>query len=213
MSIDPKAIMLRDERRRQMLNDPDLTGDLLLFALCLDEVIATRREQGRKSLRNWVQEVAILAHGDGPYYMRYWGKNVIGQDIPTHEADGFRSPSVPCVAPMIRREGQCGKKSSVRFIDHDPKTGEGKFVGLCARHRWHMAYFNERQREWEANGEPVPPANRGGVLRRYFSTDWEGIYRWARPGVKPMEGGREATPPRPKLRLIQGGSEDSEVES
>lgn len=57
MSTDLKAIMARDARRRRMLNDPDLAGDLLLFALCLDEVLATRKEQGRKKLRNWVAGV------------------------------------------------------------------------------------------------------------------------------------------------------------
>ena len=32
-STDLKAIMRRDERRRGMLGDPDLTGDTLLLAL------------------------------------------------------------------------------------------------------------------------------------------------------------------------------------
>ena len=42
------AIMRRDERHRKMLHDPDLTGDLLLFALALDEVIEVRKADGRR---------------------------------------------------------------------------------------------------------------------------------------------------------------------
>ena len=62
MSTDLRAIMDRDERRRRMLNDPDLVGDALLFALALDEVLATRKEQ-RRRLGSWVDDVAELAWG------------------------------------------------------------------------------------------------------------------------------------------------------
>jgi hypothetical protein len=206
MTSDLKAIMARDERRRRMLNDPDLTGELLLFALALDEVIVTRKEQGRRTLRNWVQEVAVLAHEETSYYLRYWGKSVLRDDFPRYEAPRPHGRTV-CVAPMIRREGPCGKVASLSWIDSDPITGESMHVGLCARHRGGevQAYYDRRHAEWVANGKPIPPANTGGVLRRYFSADWDSIYQWARPGSTPMEGGREATPPRPKLRLIPGG--------
>ncbi|WP_306365484.1 hypothetical protein [Nocardia sp. CC227C] len=208
-STDLRAIMARDERRRRMLNDPDLTGDVLLFALALDELLATRKEQGRRSLKNWVAEVAELAHGTDDYYQRYWGKKVIRDDFPRYEVID-RNPGRPrCVAPMVRREGVCGRSSQVWFVDPDPETGEGRYVGLCRRHRPGLEGYYERRREqWRRNGKPRPPANTGGVLRRYFNADWDAIYQWARPGVEPMEGGREATPPRPKLRLIPGGESD-----
>lgn len=209
MSTDLKAIMRRDERRRKMLNDPDLTGDLLLFALCLDEAIATRKEQGRKRMRNWVAEVAALAYrADSAYHQRYWSRSVIRGDAPRYEPDGFLQGRYLCVAPMIRRDGLCGKKSAVRWLDPDPMTGVSTPVGMCSRHRGGEleAYYDRRRREWVANGKPSPPANRGGVLKRYFNAPWEEIYRWS--GREPMEGGREATPPRPVLRLIRGGDEE-----
>lgn len=48
MSTDLKAVLRRHERHRRMLRDPDLAGDLLLFALCLDEVSLQYQEQRYK---------------------------------------------------------------------------------------------------------------------------------------------------------------------
>lgn len=206
MSTDLKAIMARDERRRKMLHDPDLTDDLLLFALCLDEVVRIRSEDGRrrKKAGHWVADVAALAYGAGSHYhQRYWGKQVIADDVPRYEPPRTEYDS-PCVAPMIRREGLCGKSGTTRLLDHDPVTGEQRWICLCTRHRGVEPSFRVREQEWVANGKPVPPANTGGVLRRYWDADWDRIYQWAAPHREPMEGGREATPPRPTLRLIQG---------
>lgn len=211
MSTDLKAIMHRDERRRKMLNDPDLTGDLLLFALALDEVILIRSEDGRRRKRpgNWVADVAALAHGDSHYHRRYWGRKVLADDLPRYEPPQIEYGH-PCSAPMIRREGLCGKHGTTRLVDHDPHTGEGRWISLCSRHRPLEEQFRARQRDWIANGKPMPPANAGGVLKRYWDADWDYLYRWAAPGRAPLEGGREATPPRPRLRLIQGGDEGEE---
>jgi hypothetical protein len=207
MGTDLKAIMARDERRRRMLHDPDLTGDLLLFALGLDEVIAIRQDQGRKtSGKSWTAEVTRLVRGTEEY-RRYWAKHVVEQDVPRYEP--IKSRGRGCIAPMIRREGLCGKTGSTHVLDVDPATGEATEGYLCARHRGLEGKFDALGRAWRDNGKPCPPANAGGVLRRYFDADWDAIYRWASPWREPMEGGREATPPRPTLRLIQGEGEVS----
>lgn len=211
MSTDLKAIMRRDERRRQMLNDPDLIGDLLLFALALDEVIEIH---GRRKIRrsDWIDDLEKLARGEelNAVLHGHWVKRVLEQDAPRYEPAG-KAYRGPCSAPMVRREGLCGGNGTTRVLDRDPRTGEGAWVYLCSRHKELAAKFETRAREWKANGRPSPAPNAGGVLRRYFGIE-DGLYRWAAPYSEPMEGGREETPPRPRLRLIQGGDVE-EVES
>lgn len=211
-STDLRGVIDRDTRHRNMIRNPDLTGDLLLFALALDEVIEARAERklgGRLLRAGWVNEVTVLAKGDKPAYL-HWGRLVLSRDLPRYEAEMGRGR--PCAAPMIRREGECGKSGSTSLMDYDPVTGAARMVHFCARHKAHTGPVQERQREWAANGRPRPPANSGGVLRRWYGGNWADIYRWA-SGREPMDGGREATPPRPTLRLIQGGSELLEVTS
>jgi hypothetical protein len=197
---DLTAVVDRDERRRQMLADPDLGGDLLLVALALDEVITARGECGRHTLGRWVGEVTELAHGTGAHRRRGWVRQVIRTDVPRHEPARTGTPQ-PCVAPI--RGGVCGKTSTWRAVDHDPAGGEARWVGLCGRHRGLQGEFDARRDEWIAAGRPMPAATTGGVLRRYFDADWDGLYAWS--GLAPMAGGREATPARPRLRLIHGG--------
>lgn len=205
MSTDVQAVMDREARRRRMLHDPDLTGEVLLFALALDEVITTRTEQGRGTRKGWAADVEEIATGTRHPHSR-WAKRTIEQDIPRFEP--LRSGwSRPCAAPMIRREGTCGKSGTTPLLDHDPVTGVARWVYLCARHRGLQAQYEMRRREWIANGKPSPPPNRGGILPRYFDTDWTALYRWAAPHTEPLTGAREATPPRPRLRLIPGGAD------
>lgn len=200
MSTDLRAIMEHDERRRRMLNDPDLVADALLLALALDEVLASRKEAGRR-LGNWVDDVAELAWGPGEH-RRDLVQRVIGNDVPRFEP--IRDTrALACIAPMIRREGLCGKRGTWSTIDRDPETGEARWIGLCGRHRDLQAKFGSRRSAWLANGKPSPPPNVGGVLKRYFAADWDQVYRWAAPWRTPLDGAPEPTPPRPKLRLVR----------
>lgn len=207
MATDLRAIMRRDQRRQRMIRDPDLTGDALLFALVLDENNTTAKDPRRRSFgqgTDWIDQVGALARGELPReaMRRFWVQQVIAKDVPRYEpARGAESPS--CVAPMVRREGLCGKPSTRRLIDHDPQTGDAAWIGLCSRHRHWDAHYEKRRQEWIANGAPSPPPNVGGVLMRYFNADWEAVYRWAAPHLKPARGPDEPTPPRPQLRLVR----------
>ncbi len=210
MGTDLRAIMRRDRRRQVMIHDPDLTRDALLFALTLDEVLAMQREAGHRGVgpdNDWVGQIGELARGplEQDERRRFWVKHVIADDVPRYEA-ALNDGHPACVAPMIRREGPCGKPGTTRLIDYDPATGERAWIGLCSRHRHLEESYQRRRQEWIANGTPTPPPNVGGVLMRYFKTDWDTVYRWADPYTRRSARKPEAVPPRPQLRLIHGTS-------
>lgn len=195
-------------REGLMFDDPDLTGDALLFALTLSHVLTRRKHDKTYRLRTGttakvLKEVRRLAHGDSTHWR--WIKKVIADDVPRYAIDPPRA--LRCGAPMIRRDGPCGKSTSTRWIDRDPTTGEQEWIGFCSRHYTAQQDILRRERlaDWVAHGRPEPAPNRGGVLPRYFDTDWPKWWAWAAPYRTPSQGGREATPPRPMLTLIQGG--------
>lgn len=185
-----------------MCDDPDLTGDLLLFAITTAHVTSRRRHAPRRlPKRHWLEEVAEAVGCD-----TWWVQRMIGRDVPRFEAPNL-SGHRACVAPMIRRDGPCGKPGVRGGPLRDPDTGEFTYAWACSRHRREMAADIERRRRaWIANGSPQPAPNTGGVLPRYFTTDWNVYYDWAAPWRKPADTLPEPTPPRPQLRLIQGGA-------
>jgi hypothetical protein len=202
----------------RMIMDPDLVGDALLLALGTAEVMHSRHyTKAPKSERTW-SGIALRVFGDdGDVGRRRDSRRrlqyVIREDIPQYRPPDLDRPGAyRCDAPMVRREGKCGKSASLSWGDRNPETGEMRMLGLCTRHR-RTEYGAEVERlrrvrlqQWRANGEPEPPANRGGVLARYFDTDWGVMYEWADPhlsGRAPAEG-RPSTPPRPTLTLIRG---------
>ncbi|WP_439030242.1 hypothetical protein [Gordonia terrae] len=193
--------------------DPDLDRDAKLFAVLLVADIAKRRTALTASERlarkgHWTSRIAQMVDAsdsglDGLHFVRA----VIRRDVPRYI--GERTTTGLCIAPMIRRDGPCGKRAyrTVKIID--PMTGRWAMEGYCTRH-WSLDHKIRSQRlfvEWQELGEPVPPANSGGVLRRYFNTVWDELYDWADPYRVRNEGGKEPTIPRPKLELIRGGDE------
>ncbi|MGV9540882.1 hypothetical protein ACWDSF_06115 [Nocardia beijingensis] len=215
MSTDLKAIMERHERHRHMLADPRLTGDLLLFAFALDEVIAypAVRSRHRWFGESWVGAVEeMVCPPPDPRFPRelgWWVAKVVGGDIPRYEIPDDRNRK--CVVLVPRRSGKttpCGGTGVTGMVDRDPLTGEGRRVWACKGHQTTASHWRARIKQWEANGKPSPAPNAGGNLERYYSGDWDALYRWAKPWKEPLRAEREAVippPPRPTLRLIEGG--------
>lgn len=187
----------------EISQDPDLDSNAKLFAYLVLADIAIGRSELASSeklarRRPWMERVNTAAGSD------YFCRSVIRADVPRYIGE----PSTnACIAPMVRRDGPCGKQTYKHVWIRDPETGRRTREYYCTRH-WSLDH-EKRSRDlhdaWEANGSPEPPANSGGVLRRHLSTNWDELYDWADPGRR-SEGGKEPTPPRPKLSLIQGGA-------
>jgi hypothetical protein len=107
--------------------------------------------------------------------------DLIASDVPRYAID-YHAPENQgrgCQAPMIRREGECGKPGSDSFSRVDRDTGWRTPVWYCNRHR----AWGEQQRRIareQPKVEPIP--NLGGLMPCYFrmaDESWINIYRWA----------------------------------
>lgn len=189
-----------------MIQDPDLTGDLLLIAIAFQTVVLPGvRGRTFTRTRTWLDAVSEAA-GLRPFSIQMR----IGDDTPRYQ------PPIPgydfaCDAPMIRRHGTCGQPATTKGLDINPATGEQWMIGRCSRHNARAIWLarDERRRAWVDNGQPRPPHNTGGILRRHFpDIDWARLYTWAAPHLEQTPGeGKPPTPRPPKLTLIRGGAE------
>lgn len=202
MSTDLQLLMRCNQLVIAACNDPDLDRDSTLFVVCTVVLNYESKTSaaGRLKRRNWLRAVTEMAGGD-----HYFVRKVIRHDIPRYDCPPLENG---CTAPMIRREGLCGKHTIVRGVERDPLTGVATPYGFCSRHRNHADDWRIQQanRAWDANGRPSPAPNAGGVLRRYFTANWDELYRWAAPHITPLASEKPPTLPKPNLRLIPGGS-------
>lgn len=183
---------------RQMYDDPDLTGDVLALALVMLESM-TRFKPAGAGDKSWTADLAerVSPRGD-----QQWVRWAIRQDLPRHVALGDGNT---CIGTMIRRPTPCGRPSSRRFTLYDALSGERTWVGSCHRHHREVEMLEvDSRKAWVAAGSRPGPQNAGGVLERYFSSDWDKVYQWAQPSWK-RPGAVSEPPRRPHLTLIAGG--------
>lgn len=107
--------------------------------------------------------------------------DLVAADAPRYEVD-YHAPenqSRRCGAPMVRRDGECGKHGVDGWAEMDRETGWLTLRWACSRHRdW--AAERERIERQKPRVEPIP--NRGGLLPCYFvwsDEKWVNTYRWA----------------------------------
>jgi hypothetical protein len=188
------------------LADERCTGDVLVWALLMyldaarDDGPDDHRPGRRRTGRGWALRITLAHDPADPD----WVARVIRSDIPRWEPeDDGRGHGCPVVGP---RGGPCRRGRYFQLRKIDPANGSWTWVRPCRIHGARVkAECDELRRRWEANGSPVPGANRGGVLETLFDADWDRLYRWAGVRAKPNRS-TEATLSRPRLRLLSGGA-------
>ncbi|WP_142927428.1 hypothetical protein [Mycobacterium marinum] len=203
-STDLRLIMSSHTKILEVCNDPDLDSDSKLFAVLMLTLIYQRKVAGRRSIKNrsTLHAVAQMCGHKNPHW---WIRRVIQNDIPRYEPPPVAETG--CLAPMIQREGPCGKRAIKSGWDRDPLTGVAIRYAFCSRHLNHAddCRIQQNIRQWIENDQPSPPPNKGGVLRKYFDSDWNSLYKWAAPYEIPLDGAEPPTLPKPALTLIRGG--------
>lgn len=212
----------------RMTADPDLHGDLLLLGILMAERLVFGPEGSLD-----MGEIAAKVQGPRPnrhMFMRLLRSDIRRYDPQADPDNARRSHSVPCQAPMIRREGVCGKRASTAGLLTELETGRRLWGGGCRRHReWWYQYQRDNQIAVKELGSrlPTPAANAGGILARHLPRiDWPDYWRkldpsWVEPPeVDPhipptfrlllgeCEQGDEPAPEPPALRLIRGDKPD-----
>lgn len=186
------------------------TGDLRMFVITAYWVIGIERAP------NPWERVCEVMHLQ--VWRDFWW--TIEQDIPRWEPpDALRSTG-PCEAPMVRRDGPCGKRGCTSFRRTDPATGEWRVASYCSRHWDYSREIHQAEIAMtSAGGIPEPVPNTGGLLPCYIGWDWEDAYAkasrsrdWKPPqaGIRaddwPVLAKVSAMGP-PKLAVLEGDGE------
>lgn len=200
-------------RLAALVTDPEITGDRLALGAALahhcDHLTRAERQAGKG-----VGQIGRLAFGPRRHAV-LTVKSVIRDDTRRYEPP--QTYSGACGAPMIRRDGLCGKPATGRGLLWDwEDTGEAHEINACSRHRDWLRDAVQRNRRARPEHPATPCANAGGHLRRHFpEIDWAKLYSWAsyRPDgwVEPPE--REPIR-RPTLTILTGDDmDDDETDS
>lgn len=185
---------VRGARIVRLIEDPAVTGDLLLIGFAL----AAQRDFG------WKDETRRVASLLWPESEGFRLDIAMKNDIRTYK------PVLPvarrCTHPLARKVGTCKRNAiSSKFLT-DWATGEKAYAGGCSKH---LAWFKEAMDinlEAKPDGPPLPHANRGGALRVHFPRlDWRTFWRNLDPGW--VEHPERESWPKPDLSLVLGDGE------
>lgn len=212
MRYDDYCARIYDDRRM-----PAGTRELALamaWVLLRDPLYRRRSSTNTSGTLLWSRVECVLrrphvAPEAGPVY-----RMVLREDAPRYESS--RSTlSGRCVAPMIRRSGECGQSGMHRAIEYDPITGwETRVWWYCKRH---STLADQMRKQLGTTTRPKPIPNKGGLLPCYFAGDWAALYSWASPGIwrPPYHGliadqwprpGEDDVPRPPRLLVLPGGA-------
>lgn len=153
-----------------------LGADVRMFAITTMWVVGI--ERAPKGER-WKRVCEILHLND----YRFW--ETIRADLPRYEPDDKFGDGT-CEAPMIRREGLCGKRGGTAFRVTNPSDGRWRIASFCTRHEEQARQVHQTEmRRQNAGTLPEPLPNAGGLLPCYIRFRWPDLYAKADPGWKP----------------------------
>ncbi len=194
---------VRSRRFERMLDDADLTGDLLLVGLCFARLLDFGGLKPGEKMNT--RHVARAAFGPGKLSQRRV-QGVLADDARRYMPPDLTWQTKLCGAPMLRRDGVCGQPSSWTRMLTDWSTGEQSWLLACRRHvQWYDDLAREN-RETQPERLVRPAANHGGVLARHIPEfGWPKIWHWASNGrwIEHPEGTPWA-PPTLTLHLGDG---------
>lgn len=139
----------------------------------------------------------------------YAVRSVIRNDIPRYvpPQGKTRCPALKARGPNAGQP--CGKSVTSRWVDRDPRDRSAPTSRVLPQLLPPLTgpMAPSPATRLGSQRKTQPPANRGGILARHFaSNSWASLYHWADPSRAPQPEGKPATPPAPKLMLIQGGA-------
>lgn len=199
------ALRRHDKRVQGMYDDPGCTGDLLLLGLALaryvDFELLPNRAAARKLTYSELGQMVFEMRS--PRQLQYLVTGVLRSDVRRYAIQDARYART-CQAPMIRRQGTCGKPGNHHAYLVDIDTGERSPLCACNRHKdWAEAAIKRNRAAAAATPPPTPVANSGGVLARHIpEINWEKAYVAVDPKWTPPP---EDTPWRkPRFELVLG---------
>lgn len=192
---------VRGARSVRMMQDPNLGGDTLLVGL----VLAARVDLDLKL--KGLKQLAEIAFPEGPERANYYrAKKAFKDDIRTYRPPSRCLDEALCDAPMVRREGRCGRRAGSSAYLTEWSTGEMTHLSGCSRHYawWESTW--RRNRAEKPDVVPLPAANWGGHLRVHIPEfNWPKF--WAQLDPQWVEHPEVKAWPKPSLSLVVGDGE------
>lgn len=177
-----------------MLNDPAVTGDLLLVGIAMAAQLDFQQ--------TWIkfEDVARQAFGGGSFA---YGKAHLAmrEDIRRYQVPRDETER-RCQAPMPRAP-YCRRSPTWRSTLGNWETGERSVIAACNRHRDWFHRVHKENLDAKPEIVPLPPANTGGVLRVHFpEIDWPRLWLSLNPNW--VEHPEVKSWPKPTLQLLLG---------
>lgn len=191
-----------------LMDDPDVTGDLLLVGLWLARAVHLRTP-ARWTFWQCTHDVFGPAHKPNTVLTEdlFRVKKAIRDDTPRYDVWVDNPGSQLCGAPMVRRAGTCGRNATTWGFQTDPATGRRVGLGSCRRHHdWYREQSAKTDVALKSLGDrvPQPAGNTGGALARHLpQIRWPNVWRRLDPDWQPPAEGAPTRKPTLSVHVTE----------